>query len=52
MMQIKSDHHWIGLGAVSVAIWMSACRQVIKQSVSMFNDFVLHKIKATDPVEN
>ncbi|CDH48824.1 get1_copc7 ame: full protein get1 ame: fullguided entry of tail-anchored proteins 1 [Lichtheimia corymbifera JMRC:FSU:9682] len=38
-------------GAVSVAIWMSACRQVIKQSVSMFNDFILHKIKA-DPVEN
>ncbi|KAI7857312.1 WRB/Get1 family [Circinella umbellata] len=36
-------------GAVSVAIWVSACRQVIKQTVNIARDFILpeKKVEAT-----
>ena len=36
----------ICIGAVSVAIWVSACRQVIKQTVNIARDFILPEKKA------
>ncbi|KAI8137753.1 WRB/Get1 family [Fennellomyces sp. T-0311] len=35
-------------GAVSVAIWVSACRQVVKQSVGIAHDFILPKKKVEE----